>query len=239
MSKTEITRLKTIDARYEPIEWEFSLHRRAEIDAHWAKLLLEKPKMFNGIVLMQHRWTLQDGVYTTAYAPVDYASFLSWHHFGLPGQPRRNGFAMAALRANDGAFILGVMGAHTANAGKIYFPGGTPDMSDVTADGRVDLATSMTRELFEETGLDANEIDIDEQWILVTDIQRAAFMKNTRLKANAKMAREMILDRLSSQTDQELSDIAIVRSPADINLDKTPAFAADFMRRVFAEEAIS
>jgi 8-oxo-dGTP pyrophosphatase MutT (NUDIX family) len=239
MNQTEITRLTAIDARYEPVEWEFSTQHRAEIDAHWAKLLLDKPKMFNGTVLMQHRWMLQNGIYTAAYAPVDYASLLSWHHFGLPGPPRRNGFAMAALRAIDGAFVLGVMGAHTANAGKIYFPGGTPDMSDVTADGRVDLATSMTRELFEETGLNATEINIDEQWILVTSAQRAAFMKNARLKVNAKTAREMILDRLATQTDQELSDIAIVRTAADINLEKTPAFAADFMRSIFADEAIS
>ena len=143
---------------------------------------------------MQHRWALDDGVYTAAYSPVDYASFLAWHHFGQPNQPRRNGFAMAALRANDGAFILGVMGPHTANAGKIYFAAGTPDMSDVTPDGRVDLATSMTRELFEETGLHANEVVIDHQWILVTEMQRAAFMKNARLKVNAKTAREMILE---------------------------------------------
>jgi 8-oxo-dGTP pyrophosphatase MutT (NUDIX family) len=239
MSQTEITRLSAIDTRYEPVEWEFSTQQRAEIDTHWAKLLLDKPKMFNGTVLMQHRWRLQDGVYTAGYSPVDYASFLSWHHFGFPGSPRRNGFAMAALRANDGAFILGVMGDHTANAGKIYFPGGTPDMSDVTTDNRVDLATSMTRELFEETGLNATEITIDEQWVLVTSAQRAAFMKNTRLKVNAKTAREMILDRLATQTDQELSDIAIVRAPEDINLEKTPAFAADFMRSIFAEEAMS
>ena len=235
MGTTNITRLKAVNTLYEPTEWDFSEQRRADIDTHWEKLRLEKPKMFNGTVLMQHHWALEGGVYTAAYSPVDYASFLAWHHFGQPNAPRRNGFAMAALRANDGAFILGVMGTHTANAGKIYFPGGTPDMSDVTPDGRVDLATSMTRELFEETGLHANEVDIDQQWILVTDVQRAAFIKNARLNVSAKTAREMILDRLTLQTDPELSDIAIVRKPEDINLDRTPLFAAEFMLSIFAE----
>ena len=32
-------------------------------------------------------------------------------------------FGAAAIAAVDGAFLLGVMGPHTANAGRIYFPG--------------------------------------------------------------------------------------------------------------------
>jgi 8-oxo-dGTP pyrophosphatase MutT (NUDIX family) len=236
-TKTEITPLTRLDARLEPVEWDFARDRRAEIDAHWVKLMADKPSMFNGTVLMQHRWTLENGVYSTAYTPVDYASFVAWIQMGQPGKLRRNGFAMGALRSTDGAFILGVMSDHTVNAGKIYFPGGTPDLHDVTEDQRVDLAGSLSRELFEETALRPDEVEIEDSWVMVAESYRAAFLKPAQLVYDAETARRIMLGRLATETDQELADFAIVRSPADINQEKTPEFAAAYMRWVFASSS--
>jgi 8-oxo-dGTP pyrophosphatase MutT (NUDIX family) len=232
-STATITRLERIEARYEPAIWDFAESQREEIDAHWRKISTEKPTLFNGIVLMQHRWSLENGVYRTAYAPADYASFTAWIRFGQPGAPRRNGFAMGALRAADDAFLLGVMGAHTFNAGKVYFPAGTPDMSDVTSEGEVDLATSAIRELTEETGLQPEELEIGNHWTLVTESYRCAFMKSVQVRHDAETARRLILERLPSGTDGELSDIVIVRSPADINEAMTPEFTKAYLRAAF------
>jgi hypothetical protein len=173
----EILPLSGLVARYEPTSWDFVETHRGEIDVLWDRTVAGNPHLFNGTVLMQHRWSIHDGVYETAYAPVDYASFIAWPRLGKPGAARRNGFAMAALRAADGPFILGVMGEHTFNAGKIYFPGGTPDMGDVTANGEVDLAGSMLRELTEETGLRADEFTVSPDWMVVLDEHRAAFLR--------------------------------------------------------------
>jgi 8-oxo-dGTP pyrophosphatase MutT (NUDIX family) len=229
----EIIHLKGVDARYDPAPWPFAEERKAEIDAIWAKASAGKPQLFNGTVLMQHRWTIRDGIYETGYAPVSYASFIAWPQLGKPGPERRNGFAMAALRSADGAFILGVMGPQTYNAGKIYFAGGTPDMEDVTEDGRVDLATSMVRELKEETGLRDEEFAIDANWTLVADGHRAAFLKPARLVYTADEARRVIRSRLAA-TDQELADVAVVRRPQDIDEAMMPDFAKAYMRAVFA-----
>ena len=62
------------------------------------------------------------------YFETDYADFVAWRDFGHPGEPVENCFSMAALRSADGAFLLGEMAAHTVNAGRIYFPAGTPDL---------------------------------------------------------------------------------------------------------------
>lgn len=232
----EIIPLAEVDARYEPAPWPFAEERRAEIAGLWEKASAGKANMFNGTVLMQHRWTIRDGIYETGYSPVDYASFTAWPQLGRPGAPRRNGFAMAALRAADGPFILGIMGPQTFNAGKVYFPAGTPDMDDVTPDGRVDLATSMVRELIEETGLRPDEFRISPEWTAVTEGHRAAFLKPARLVYTAAEARRIILDRLATETDQELSDIAVVRRPEDIDERMTPGFAKHYMKSVFAAE---
>ena len=230
----QITPLKGLEADYRPVDWDFAVAQKAEIAAHWSKLVAEKPRMFNGTVLLQHGWSLIDGVYRTGYTPVDYASFIAWIHFGQPGSPRRNGFAMAALQAADGPFVLGVMGAHTANAGKVYFPGGTPDMTDVTADGKVDLSGSVWRELAEETGLGADEVVISQPWLLAVDAYRAALLRPARLIYDATMAQRILRERIAAQADRELADIVIVASPEEIDLERTPAFAVAYMRQVFA-----
>ena len=50
-----IIAIRRIEARLTPFEWPFVSARKAEIDAHWARLKAEKPAMFNGQVLLQHR----------------------------------------------------------------------------------------------------------------------------------------------------------------------------------------
>ena len=98
----------------------------------------------------------------------DYASFIAFRDLGYPDPTKRNCFSMAALQSADGAFLLGEMGPHTANAGAIYFAAGTPDLADIAGD-RVDLARSVTRELAEETGLDPAELTIEPGWTMVME----------------------------------------------------------------------
>ena len=76
----------------------------------------------------------------------DFASFVAWRDWGFPEAGVLNCFAMGALQASDGAFLLGVMGPHTVNAGRIYFPAGMPDLDDIVG-GRLDLVAQPAREI--------------------------------------------------------------------------------------------
>ena len=62
--------------------------------------------------------------------------FLAYRDGGSPDGHVANAFAAIVPWSADGAILLGRMGAHTANAGQIYFPCGTPDLDDVRGDGR-------------------------------------------------------------------------------------------------------
>jgi 8-oxo-dGTP pyrophosphatase MutT (NUDIX family) len=225
----DIIAIRRIDARLASYDWSFSRERRAEIEACWAAASAEKPAMFNGRILLQHHGETQGDVFVARYFETDYADFLAWLRLGYPPPSMRNGFAMAALQARDGAFLLGVMGDHTANAGRIYFPSGTPDRDDLLPDGTVDLAGSAERELYEETGLRRDEATAGEGWLLAIDKVRAAFMRPFYIDLPAEEARRLILSRIAAQAEPELADVHIVRAKADILRDRMPGFMQEYL----------
>jgi 8-oxo-dGTP pyrophosphatase MutT (NUDIX family) len=225
-----ILALDAIEARFEAFDGDFARSHARQIEAHWRSLSARKPALFNGRVLLQHQGAADGRVFRAAYGAVDYAAFLAWRDFGHPTGGVRNGFSMAALQAADGAFLLGVMGEHTANAGMIYFAAGTPDLDDVTDAGIVDLAGSVIRELVEETGLQPHEIEVGEGWTAIIDPVRVAFMRPVSVAWSAQEARSIMLARMAREAVPELADIIIVRTLADLVPERMPRFMQDYLR---------
>ena len=229
----DIVDLDAVEAIVEPFAWSFARDRAAEIEEIWVRETAARPRTFDGPVLIQHRGKVEGRVFRAGYSTTSYKPFLAWQRLGNPAPYVRNGFAMAALRAADGAFLLGEMAEHTANAGRIYFAAGTPDPGDIV-DGRVDLAGSVTRELGEETGLRLDEVVIGQGWRAVVMLTRVAFMRPVTLPLPAKEARMLILDRMRETGADELSDIRIVRGEADLDTARMPPFQVAFLRHAFA-----
>lgn len=234
MSEPTITTLDGLDCRFEPRLWPFAEQQRADIEANWEKFIADKPTGFNGKVFLQHHWMIENGIYRGRYLETDYASFIAWRDFGHPGPPMRNGFAMAALQSRDGAYLLGVMGAGTANAGKIYFAAGTPDRDDLLPDGTIDLAGSVLRELGEETGIRPEEVEVSDRWHCVEHGVRAAFMRPVRIDMTADDARALILARIPSLHEEELEDIYVARGSDDIDPARMPPFQVAYLKAMFA-----
>jgi hypothetical protein len=119
MTDISVMPIDRLELAYAPKPWPFESERRADIDAHFAALRRERPELWNGRVLLLHEFSIADRVFRGAYFAADFASFLSWRDWGFPDLTVQNCFSMGALRAADGAFLIGVMAPHTANAGKV------------------------------------------------------------------------------------------------------------------------
>jgi len=227
-----------LDFVLEPSRWRFAETHSVAIASHWAKLKKEKPAVFNGRILLLGRRELRaraDGLVKIAgaYFEADYADFIAWRDFGWPGELVENCFSMAALRSAEGAFLLGEMAPHTMNAGKIYFPAGTPDLSDVF-DGRVDLEASARRELMEETGVAAGAAEVRRRWTAVFSDRRIACMKEMTLPMLAEDVKARIDAFLSRDPHSELSRMHIVRRMSDVDRARTPDFVVAYLEAAFA-----
>ena len=231
MDDIPIVPLKGLDLRFEPGVWPFAEARRAEIEAHFVKLRIDKPEMFNGRILLMHRREFAGSVMRGAYLETDFASFIAWRDWGFPDPAICNCFAMAALRSSDGAYILGEMGPHTATAGQIYFAAGTPDRNDIDGD-TVDLERGVIRELTEETGLTLADVDVRPGWTATLFGTRIALMKTMQARESAAALRERILAFLAAEPEPELSGIHIVRGIEDLRPVMPPYVRAFLTHRL-------
>lgn len=212
--------------------WPEAEAHREEITAHFARRQAANPHLWNGDILLLRDHRLAGGRLEGRARRTDFASFLWWRDRGWPDLGMVNVFALAALEGSDGAFLMGVMGAHTSAPGRIYFPGGTPDPSDLAADGRLDFDASVWRELREETGLLAADVARDAGFIAVPDGPRLALLRRLVLREDAAAAAGRIRAFLAREAAPELSDVAVVRNVRDISSQMAP-FVVAYMRHLW------
>lgn len=227
-----IHRVTALDLPVQQFAWPFAEVRQAEIAAHFADQQRERPALWNGRVLLGRNPVFSGGRLSACYFETDFASFLAWRDWGFPDSSVFNGFGMGALCCADGAFVLGEMGQHTSNAGRIYFPSGTPDLGDV-GDGALDIAGSVARELEEETGLAPGDYESEPHWHCVYTGPALAMIRLLRVDMPGEALRERIEANLAAQDQPELSGIHLVRSVRDLN-PAMPRFVTAFLEAQFA-----
>ena len=228
------TSVAHIANRLAPHDWRFASDEAARIDARWAELIAAKPALFDGRVLLSRDLAIADDVLGGISFETGYKPFLCWREFGYPGEPVKNLFAMPALRGRDGAFLLGRMSPGTANAGRLYFPAGTPEPADVGGDGFVDYQASILRELEEETGIAPGEVTLDARWTIVFAGPLVACMKVVRSPLTAAALVERVAGFIAGQDKPELDALVAVAGPDDFDAASMPPFMLHYLAEALA-----
>jgi 8-oxo-dGTP pyrophosphatase MutT (NUDIX family) len=232
MTLPVVHRVTALDLALRPAPWPFAEQRRADIDAHFALKQGEKPQLFNGRVLLARHPVFSADRFSADFFETDFASFLAWRDWGFPDASVFNGFGMGALRCSDGAFVMGEMGRHTANAGRIYFPSGTPDLDDIRGDA-VDIAGSVAREVEEETGLAPADYRAGAEWDCVVSGVAVAMIRVLDVDGSGDALRARIEANLARQHQPELAAIHLVRGRGDLTA-AMPRFVTAFIERQFS-----
>jgi 8-oxo-dGTP pyrophosphatase MutT (NUDIX family) len=232
MTVPVIHRVTTLDLNVQPWSWPFAEARRAGISAHFAAKQAEKPQLWNGRILLARNPVFSGSRFSAGYFEADFASFLAWRDWGFPDREVFNGFGAGALRCADGAFVLGEMAQHTSNAGRIYFPSGTPDLDDISG-ATVDMAGSVTREVAEETGLTSADYRAAAHWDCVVSDASIAMIRVLNVDSSGEALRERIEANLGRQQQPELAAIHLVRGTSDLTA-AMPRFVSAFIEQQFS-----
>ena len=215
----------------EPLHWEAAC--RAAIDAHWVELISHNAALWDGRTHFAIGGAADSGVFRAICHPARFASLLYWRHQGHPDVGFRTIFGDVILSSADGAVLLGRMRQETANAGRLYFPGGGFDESDVAAH-RIDAAGGIARECREETGLSSPPVKWAQEYVVYEDDIRIAVGRVARLPWDADECRARILHQIAASPDPELSDIVIIQSGEDAERAGAELYAARLCHWLFS-----
>ena len=224
-----LERLSGLDLRMGAGPWAFANAERQRIDAHWRKLVVANPKLWNGEVLICTSAEVSDGVLSARFAATDYASFVAWRDWGWPDRGVRNCFGVPAAVSADGALVFGVMAPFTLNGGMAYPPSGSLEMRDVGPDGTVDIRGSIRTELAEETGLDA-AVARSGALLAIFEGQRLAVVEVLAFPNPFSEMEDIFHRHTSGDPDAELSAIEAIRAVSQID-SRMPEYAHEIIRQ--------
>jgi 8-oxo-dGTP pyrophosphatase MutT (NUDIX family) len=220
----------SIEWRLEPGRHPLESQASQAIDEGWRRRILHRPRLHDGEVVLGTRLALADGWLSGTCRMIRYAGllhFLDLPDQGAPSTPHRHLFAWPALVSADGRAVMGRMSAHTANAGRIYFPAGSLETMDFVG-GLADIDGNMAREVREETGLDLGAARPEPGYLLLPTGRLALVIRIFRFEQSAAELAGAARAFLAARRDDEL-DAIIDFAPGETDPAMTP-LARRFMR---------
>ncbi|MDO9384327.1 MAG: NUDIX hydrolase [Hyphomicrobiaceae bacterium] len=214
--------------------WPFSIEASAQIANHWQRRVEQNPSFFNGRIHLLRQWELLNGHFSGELLKTDFASFLYWREHEYPDRSVRDCFGSALLRSSDGQIILGRQSPGHINSGLTYFPGGFIDHRDVAADGTVDVAGSVAREIAEELGFPDGTFAAVAGAYLTFDGQLLSIAIDHVSAQDAVSLTQSASRFIASEPDSELEAVVAVATPADYAHLAMPDFTKALLDTILA-----
>ena len=213
--------------------WPYERDNARAIRSHWMTRSSQNPSIFDGRVLLashvetkydRDAFCLRLEVFETSFS-----AFLAWRDTGWPDRSVFNCFSMPAVRSCDGGFLVGEMNNDHAEASALFFPGGTPDPSDIDSTGGVDLLGSLRRELAEETGLDANRGHLRPRWTIIFDGQRIACVRTIDWPESGELLVAEARRCIAAQSRPELANVHLFNTSSELSDTRLPPYMTAFL----------
>lgn len=220
-------RIAHADLRAGGFVWHWAQERQDAIDRHWQEESRRNANYFNGTIYLIDVLAIdeQSASVTARFLKTDFKSYLYWRDLGYPDADVLDGFGSGLILAQDGAVILGRQQPGNINSGLAYLPGGFIDGRDVTAEGNIDIAASVRREIREETGLSENELTPGTGLLLTLHKAHVSFAITFRSHLEAGDLQAKIASHIACEANPELADAVVVRDRSDMRGLEMPGYA--------------
>ena len=228
-----VTDVRECDLRVESRPWAWAIANGASIDGHWEKAQRANPKYFNGTIFLIDDFAIRNGAAAASFIKTDFKSYLFWRSRGWPEAGVLDGFGSALLRSCEGHVVLGQQKAGHVNGGLAYFPGGFIDTRDISGDGRVDIDSSIARELEEETGLTARDLVRTPGYLVTRFGPHVSFAVAYRSASSSDELTAAINARIIADPHSELAKVVAIAVEEDMAAHQVAPYARCLINALF------
>jgi 8-oxo-dGTP pyrophosphatase MutT (NUDIX family) len=211
--RNRILPVDCVEVRLDASPHPFELANEAAIEKNWLAEKAANPALFDGTVVLLSGLTYKAARLEGVCHAVRFATFMHWRK-NRAVSAAEHAYAHAMLVSRDDALIAIRMGAHTVNAGRVYFAAGSFEPIDFV-EGVADLHFNMVREVDEETGIDISHLVRGKRYHTLSTESGTVIFRRYYIDENADIIAEAIRDFVDGDPEPEIEGPVIIRGPDD------------------------